>query len=620
MAEWLRLPAAGLGGNSGRMPLPHGVGAAAFLWGMAAGNGLWHHSGMCPCVRRVFVAVVMSWVWLGTTLGGEVRPPRGEPDLKFWLENMAVHHGYSDAEMAATTGLPVQEVREALTRFHLDRATLPQPGNGLKVLPYPGGRHPRSGFLEGAVNPQRDTKLSVFTPWDPRGYVVVDVPEAVWSGLGLTYLAHTHLPTIWDRAGIRLEPVEWNRRVDGSWQMIRVLPGGIVIGVRAQPARDHVAFRWWVRNGTTNTLTGLHAQVCVMLGRAGGFEAQTAEGKRLEAPFAAARDASGKRWVVTAWDSIQRVWQNPPVPCIHSDPRLGDCPPGETRECRGWLWFYEGDNIDGELARLRREFLASPMPAPDRLEPVPDKLVVLTFDDSVASLHANVRPILREAGFGATFFITEGFSFPTNKADYMTWSQIAELHRDGFEVGNHTRNHMGVGADSLGRLHGEVTHIHERCVENGIPKPVSFAYPGNAIHPGGLPILRGLGIRFARRGAQPEFAYETGRGVAYDPALDHPLLIPTTGDARPTWSLKELQAAAGMARDGRIAVLQFHGVPDREHPWVNTPLERFKEYVGWLKANGYRCIAMRDLARYVNPDDAPAEAWGVIERRIAEKR
>ena len=38
-------------------------------------------------------------------------------------------------------------------------------------------------------------------------------------------------------------------------------------------------------------------------------------------------------------------------------------------------------------------------------EPVPDQLVVLTFDDSVASHHSVVRPLLKRLGFGATFII-----------------------------------------------------------------------------------------------------------------------------------------------------------------------------------------------------------------------
>src|SRR5207245_1463788 len=206
----------------------------------------------------------------------------------------------------------------------------------------------------------------------------------------------------------------------------------------------------------------------------------------------------------------------------------------------------------------------------DALEPVPDKLVVLTFDDSVASHYSVVRPMLKRYGFGATFFITEGFSFPRNKQDYMTWAQIAELHRDGFEIGNHTRDHMGVTLKTLDQLPAQIEAINARCSEHGIPRPISFAFPGNAIQLGALPILKQLGIRFARRGGAPEHPYEWGRGFAYEPGVDHPLLIPSAGDARPDWTLADFQRAADQAREGRIAVLQFHGVPDRDHPWVHT--------------------------------------------------
>lgn len=254
---------------------------------------------------------------------------------------------------------------------------------------------------------------------------------------------------------------------------------------------------------------------------------------------------------------------------------------------------------------------------PAAREPVPDKLVVLTFDDSVASQYTVVRPLLKKHGFGATFFITEGFSFRTNKQDYLTWEQIAELHRDGFEIGNHTRDHMGVSAHTLGLLRQQVEVINERCAEHGIPRPVSFAYPGNSIHPGALPLLKELGFKFARRGGEPEIPYKLGGGVAYEPGLDHPLLIPTAGDARPAWTLEDAKRAANMARNGRIAVFQFHGVPDREHPWVNTPPEKFAEYMEWLHANGYRAIALRDVARYADPERAPADPWAVIQQRQA---
>jgi len=231
-------------------------------------------------------------------------------------------------------------------------------------------------------------------------------------------------------------------------------------------------------------------------------------------------------------------------------------------------------------------------------EPVPDKVVVLTFDDASASHHAVARPLLKPLGFGATFFITEGFTFRTNKRDYLTWEQIAELHRDGFEIGNHTRDHLGITEKNVPRLAEQLEAIAARCREHGIPAPVSFAWPGNKFHASALPVLEAAGIRFARRGGEPEVPYAKGGGMPYEPGVDHPLLIPTTADARPVWTLDHVKAAVAQARDGRIAVLQFHGVPDGEHPWVNTPRERFEEYMLWLKETGCTVIALRDIARF----------------------
>ena len=248
-------------------------------------------------------------------------------------------------------------------------------------------------------------------------------------------------------------------------------------------------------------------------------------------------------------------------------------------------------------------------------EPIPNRLVVLTFDDSVKSHFTVVRPILKRHGFGATFFITEGFDFSTNKTDYMSWEEIATLHRDGFEIGNHTRDHMAVTQANLPRLSEQMAAINNRCAEHGIPRPVSFAYPGNAFDLGALPILREAGIRFARRGTEPELPYEAGGGLAYEPGLDHPLLIPTAGDARPDWDLENFQRAVEQGQGGTIAVIQFHGVPDRAHPWVHTSPEKFEAFMQYLAEHRFTVIAMRDLAKYVPAGSEPTDAEMVIRDR-----
>ena len=115
------------------------------------------------------------------------------------------------------------------------------------------------------------------------------------------------------------------------------------------------------------------------------------------------------------------------------------------------------------------------------LEPIPDKLVVLTFDDASKSHVTVAAPLLKKHGFGATFFVTEGFDFPTNKRDYMTWDEIARLNKDGFEIGNHTRDHKAPSAKDPRGTREQIEAINARCQGHGIPRPVSFAYPGNAL-------------------------------------------------------------------------------------------------------------------------------------------
>lgn len=246
---------------------------------------------------------------------------------------------------------------------------------------------------------------------------------------------------------------------------------------------------------------------------------------------------------------------------------------------------------------------------------IPDRLVVLTFDDSAKSHFTNVRPILKQYGFGATFFITEGFDFPTNKTDYMTWEEIRTLHDDGFEIGNHTRDHLGISEKAVGRLDEQLSGIEHRCETNGIPKPVSFAWPGNTFTPKAFTELDRHGIRFARRGGVPEYPYEAGKGFAYEPGKDHPLLVPSAGDARPGWSLEKLIEAVSQARDGRVAVLQFHGVPDTAHSWVSLDEGDFAAYMKYLALNDYQVIALRDLAKYVDPDLSPQDPLHIINVR-----
>ena len=235
------------------------------------------------------------------------------------------------------------------------------------------------------------------------------------------------------------------------------------------------------------------------------------------------------------------------------------------------------------------------------LIPIPNGLVVLTFDDGNKSDFTYVAPLLNRYGFGATFYITEGLNFLENKEYYLTWEEVHQLHQSGFEIGNHTRHHKNVNSQTQEELLADLEYIDTRCQQYNIPIPETFCYPGYNHGPQALEVLTKKGMRFARRGISPEFPHESegGRGPAYDPKIHHRLLIPTTGASGPNWSFDDFVWAVEQAKDEKIAILTFHGVPALEHPWVNTFPDDFKVYMDFLNDHGFTVIALRDLSKYI---------------------
>jgi len=286
------------------------------------------------------------------------RRPEGDANLRNWLENMVWYHRYSIEEVRAATGLSREEVATALKKFDIRPETKPKRSADapILVLPFPGGRHPRIGFLDGCIRPQRETKVSVFPPWDETSYFVLDIPEAIRRNNepehGLLYLAHSHVPTMCTKRNIELEKLEWKRNKDHSLVMERKLPNKVVFGTKIIPGRDSVRMEMWLTNGSDEMLSNLRVQNCIMFKGAPEFAGQTNENKVFSAPYAACQSSRSHRWVITAWEPNFRTWGNPPCPCMHSDPQFPACAPGETKRLRGWLSFYRGDDVQAEFRRI----------------------------------------------------------------------------------------------------------------------------------------------------------------------------------------------------------------------------------------------------------------------------
>ncbi|SHH02278.1 Peptidoglycan/xylan/chitin deacetylase, PgdA/CDA1 family [Flavobacterium fluvii] len=212
--------------------------------------------------------------------------------------------------------------------------------------------------------------------------------------------------------------------------------------------------------------------------------------------------------------------------------------------------------------------------------------VVLTFDDAEISHYTNVASLLSKYGFNATFFVCEfPIKNPGDEKELMNWNQIRELHKKGFEIGNHTGHHKDLTKLSLEDVKKEVGYIEEKCKEFGIPKPISLAYPGNRQDTIAQRIVKSMGYQFGRTGGARYYK------VKEDPKLAIPSYTVISSDKYKARTLNALRNLKGED----VLVLTFHGVPDILHPKYSTSIDFLNEILQYLKENKIKVVAMRNL-------------------------
>lgn len=120
-----------------------------------------------------------------------------------------------------------------------------------------------------------------------------------------------------------------------------------------------------------------------------------------------------------------------------------------------------------------------------KLESIPEKSFVLTFDDGFEDNYSNAFPILKRFGFKATIYLTtdrtcnDWESFHDNNFDPLLQSeQIKEMSESGLiEFGSHTKNHINLERCAEEDLGNEI-RASKIDVERMSAQPCQpFAYP-----------------------------------------------------------------------------------------------------------------------------------------------
>lgn len=108
---------------------------------------------------------------------------------------------------------------------------------------------------------------------------------------------------------------------------------------------------------------------------------------------------------------------------------------------------------------------------------LPEKPIILTFDDGYLDNYENAFPILQEFGFQGTFFIVTEF-VDLGRPGYMTWPMIEELAAAGMGVEPHSKTHADLSDKPRDTLLWEILGSQQTLAAHVDYTPRFFCYPG----------------------------------------------------------------------------------------------------------------------------------------------
>lgn len=92
-------------------------------------------------------------------------------------------------------------------------------------------------------------------------------------------------------------------------------------------------------------------------------------------------------------------------------------------------------------------------------KPVPPNAVVITFDDGYESYYRYAYPELKKQGMTATnFLIVKSVGDRAAETPFMTWDEVKQMTKDGFDFYSHTYDAHGFGVDDKGKQLSPLTH------------------------------------------------------------------------------------------------------------------------------------------------------------------
>lgn len=192
-------------------------------------------------------------------------------------------------------------------------------------------------------------------------------------------------------------------------------------------------------------------------------------------------------------------------------------------ESRAGKYIITPNELESDLAYLSENGYVSVLPSQlvkirEQGGRLPEKTVVITFDDGYETGLYYVLPLLKKYGMKAVINVVGNYTDEYSQINeagrhlsyaYLTWDEIRKLSDSGYvEIGNHTYNMHSYNGERNGcarkenesdeqyrtALYEDVSMLSDKLQQVTGKRPVAFAYPFGSLSEGSAEIIGSAGI------------------------------------------------------------------------------------------------------------------------------
>ncbi len=214
--------------------------------------------------------------------------------------------------------------------------------------------------------------------------------------------------------------------------------------------------------------------------------------------------------------------------------------------------------------------------------------ILIQFDDALESAYTKGFSIMNEFGFKATTYVPWSF---INSSGYMSWQQCKNMYDAGWDLGNHTDEHVNLTAYSPEQAQVHIVNGTNMLVENGFDRAAyHLAYPYGQYNSEVIARTKQAGQLTAR----------TITGLGTYPGDNNLFAIScfmTVNSITVSTTKKFIDDA--ILQNSTLCIL-FHGIVDSNpdtYEWLSSD---FREIINYLESRKITPITITEWFAYIN--------------------